>query len=126
MGVMKSIARQGRKAAMLAKKATPSQKKIEQATKGQRAYAKGQAKAAGATAAVGGVGLAALNKKLKEAQTEAERQKIRADIEKLMREMASEEGTAKKAKGGMAVKKYNKGGYANCGASVPPNGKSRK
>lgn len=126
MGVMKSIARQGRKAAMLAKKATPGQKKIEEATKGQRAYAKGQAKAAGATAAVGGVGIAALNKKLKEAQTEAERQKIRADIEKLMREMASEEGTAKKAKGGMAVKKYVKGGYANCGASVPPNGKSRK
>ena len=27
-------------------------------------------------------------------------------------------------KGGMA-KKYNKGGYANCGASAKPNGKSR-
>ena len=25
-----------------------------------------------------------------------------------------------KAKGGMAKKNYNKGGYANCGASVPP------
>ena len=29
------------------------------------------------------------------------------------------------AKGGM-VKKYNKGGYANCGASVKPDGKRRK
>ena len=30
-------------------------------------------------------------------------------------------------KGGMAARKnYNKGGYANCGASVKPNGKSRK
>jgi hypothetical protein len=126
MGVMGSIARQGRKAAMLAKKATPGQEKIEKATKGQRAYAKGQAKAAGATAGAAGLGIAALNKKLKEAETEAERQKIRADIEKLMREMAAEEKTDNKSKGGMARKKYNKGGYANCGASVPPNGKSRK
>jgi len=126
MGVMGSIARQGRKAAMLAKKATPGQEQIEQATKGQRAYAKGQAKAAGATAGAAGLGIAALNKKLKEAETEAERQKIRADIEKLMREMAAEEKTDNKSKGGMARKKYNKGGYANCGASVPPNGKSRK
>jgi len=126
MGVMGSIARQGRKAAMLAKKATPGQEQIEQATKGQRAYAKGQAKAAGATAGAAGLGITALNKKLKEAETEAERQKIRADIEKLMREMAAEEKTDNKSKGGMARKKYNKGGYANCGASVPPNGKSRK
>ena len=59
MGVMGSIARQGRKAAMLAKKATPGQEQIEQATKGQRAYAKGQAKAAGATAGAAGLGLAA-------------------------------------------------------------------
>ena len=29
-------------------------------------------------------------------------------------------------KGGMARKNYNKGGYANCGASTKPNGKSRK
>jgi hypothetical protein len=29
-------------------------------------------------------------------------------------------------KGGMARKNYNKGGYANCGASMKPNGKSRK
>lgn len=28
------------------------------------------------------------------------------------------------SKGGMP-KKYSKGGYANCGASVAPNGKSR-
>ena len=29
------------------------------------------------------------------------------------------------SKGGMA-KKYNKGGYANCGASMKPDGKRRK
>lgn len=29
-------------------------------------------------------------------------------------------------KGGMATKKYNKGGYANCGASMKPDGKRRK
>jgi hypothetical protein len=31
----------------------------------------------------------------------------------------------RKAKGGMA-KKYNKGGYANCGASMPPAQKSSR
>lgn len=30
------------------------------------------------------------------------------------------------AKGGMAKKNYNKGGYANCGASMKPDGKRRK
>ena len=28
-------------------------------------------------------------------------------------------------KGGKETKKMNKGGYANCGASVKPNGKSK-
>lgn len=126
MGALSSMARQANKVRMLAKKATPGQQQVEQATKGQRAYAKGQAKAAGATAGVAGLGMAALNKKLKEAESEAERQTIRAEIEKLMREMATEEDTDKKAKGGMARKKYNKGGYANCGASMKPDGKRRK
>lgn len=126
MGALSTMARQANKVRMLAKKATPGQQQIEKATKGQRAYAKGQAKAAGATAGLAGLGMAALNKKLKEAETEAERQTIRAEIEKLMREMAAEEGTDKKAKGGMARKNYNKGGYANCGASMKPDGKRRK
>ena len=126
MGALSSMARQANKVRMLAKKATPGQQQVEQATKGQRAYAKGQAKAAGATAGVAGLGMAALNKKLKEAESEAERQTIRAEIEKLLREMATEEDTDKKAKGGMARKKYNKGGYANCGASMKPDGKRRK
>jgi hypothetical protein len=30
------------------------------------------------------------------------------------------------AKGGMAKKKFSKGGYANCGASMKPDGKRRK
>lgn len=110
MGALSSMARQANKVRMLAKKATPGQQQVEQATKGQRAYAKGQAKAAGATAGLAGLGMAALNKKLKEAESEAERQTIRAEIEKLMREMATEEDTDKKAKGGMARKKYAKGG----------------
>jgi hypothetical protein len=46
-----------------------------------------------------------------------------AMYDKFAEEAAKRQG---KAKGGMAVKKYAKGGYANCGASVPPNGKSRK
>jgi hypothetical protein len=39
--------------------------------------------------------------------------------------MAVEEGN-KKAKGGMMTKKYAKGGYANCGASMPATQASTK
>lgn len=38
----------------------------------------------------------------------------------------NKETTARKAKGGMAKKKYNKGGYANCGASMKPTQQSSK
>lgn len=44
--------------------------------------------------------------------------------EYLNKKKKSSKSPAKKSKGGMA-KKYSKGGYANCGASVAPNGKSR-
>jgi len=44
--------------------------------------------------------------------------------EKLRRQ--NKEKTARKAKGGMAKKKYNKGGYANCGASMKPAQQSSK
>lgn len=52
--------------------------------------------------------------------------------EKEEAEFAAEEdryigaGPTRKAKGGMARKKYNKGGYANCGASMPATQKSTK
>ena len=49
------------------------------------------------------------------------------DSAKMYDELAKRSAKSQgKAKGGMAVKKYAKGGYANCGASVKPNGKSRK
>tara|TARA_R110001606_G_scaffold80417_3_gene185564 strand:- start:1871 stop:2317 length:447 start_codon:yes stop_codon:yes gene_type:complete len=56
---LKGIIRQGKKGADLAKKPNEGQKRIEKATKGQRAYAKGQAKAAVAT----GVGMKAMESK---------------------------------------------------------------
>ena len=48
---------------------------------------------------------------------------VAAMYDKFAKDAAKKQG---KAKGGMATKKYAKGGYANCGASVKPNGKSRK
>ena len=123
----------------LGKNATEGQKKIEKPVREQRAYAKGQVKAAGATAltaaALSGMTITELRKAKREAETEAQRAKIQAAIEKTLREMAQEKktmkgdntrGTSPKPKlrpkdmnkGGMAKKKkYNKGGYAKCGAS---------
>ena len=56
---LRGIVRQGSKAKKLTKSPTSGQKKVEKATKGQRAYAKGQAKAAVAT----GVGMKAMESK---------------------------------------------------------------
>tara|TARA_R110002126_G_C10112425_1_gene467454 strand:+ start:75 stop:509 length:435 start_codon:yes stop_codon:yes gene_type:complete len=50
---LKTIVRQGKQAKMLTKPANARQKRIEPATKGQRAYAKGKAKGIGAGAVVG-------------------------------------------------------------------------
>jgi hypothetical protein len=119
-----------KRAAKAASKQTAGQKKIEKATKGQRAYARGQMKgaaaAAGVTAGLAGLGIAELNRRLKEAETEKERAQIQVAIEKTIRQMAQEEAEMnKKSKGGMP-KKYAKGGYANCGASMKPTQKSSK
>ena len=137
----------GKLAKRLAKAVEPEtagQKKVKKATKGQRAYARGQMKgaAAGATgaAALAGLGITELRARLKEAETEKERAEIKAAIEKTLREMSEEEKTMKgnntrgtspkpklrpteMSKGGK-VKKYNKGGYANCGASMKATQKS--
>jgi len=124
----------------LLKKQTAGQKKIETPLRNQRGYAKGQAKAAGATglsmAALGGMSIKELNDAKKEAKSEAERAKIQAAIEKTLRQMAQEETANKRsvgslnqsprpklrpegnAKGGYKTKMAT-GGYANCGASVP-------
>lgn len=59
---LRGIVRQGSKAKKLTKSPTSGQKKVEKATKGQRAYAKGQAKAG----AVGAAGTAAAMSKDKE------------------------------------------------------------
>jgi len=140
----------GKLAKRLAKAVEPEtagQKKVKKATKGQRAYARGQMKgaAAGATgaAALAGLGITELRARLKEAETDKERAEIKAAIEKTLREMSEEEktmkgkntrGTSPKPKlrpdtdmmgGGMAKRKmYNKGGYANCGASMKATQKS--
>ena len=127
MGVAKSLKRQLGKVKKLSKKPTEGQEKIEPAVKEQRAYAKGQAKAAAATAltaaVVGKMSLDEMRQRLKNETDEKNRAVLRAGIEKALREIAVEEN--KKAKGGMP-KKYNKGGYANCGASMKATQKSTK
>jgi hypothetical protein len=125
MGVGNLISRARR----LMTPATEGQKRIERATRSQRAADKdkvtGAAVGAGTAAALSGLGIAELRSRLKEAKTEKEQAQIQAAIEKLLREMAVEEGN-KKAKGGMMTKKYAKGGYANCGASMPATQASTK
>ena len=88
--------------AKVAKKATEGQKKVEPAVRKQRAYGKGQLKAAGATgltaAALGAMSLKELRAELKKAKTEAEQEKIKAAIEKTLRRMMQEEAAKEKEK----------------------------
>lgn len=88
--------------AKVAKKATEGQKKVEPAVRKQRAYGKGQLKAAGATgltaAALGAMSLKELRAELKKAKTEAEQAKIKAAIEKTLRRMMQEEAAKEKEK----------------------------
>lgn len=132
MGIGRTLARQGRKIKKLAKEPTEGQKKIEPVTREQRAYAKGQVKAAGATAGLAGLGIAELRSRLKEAETAKERAEIKAAIEEAMREIAEDDKkksdtTPTKSKRPKArPREMNKGGYANCGASMKPAQKSTK
>jgi len=84
------------------KKPTKGQQQVEPAVKQQRAYGKGQLKAAGATgltaAALGAMSLKELRAELKKAKTEAEQEKIKAAIEKTLRRMMQEEAAKKKEK----------------------------
>lgn len=100
--------------AKVAKKATEGQKKIEPAVRKQRAYGKGQLKAAGATgltaAALGAMSLKELRAELKKAKTEAEQEKIKAAIEKTLRKMMQEEAAEKK-------KDMNRGGVLKAPAA---------
>ena len=131
MGIIGTVARQARKAKKLSKKATEGQKKIEPAVREQRAYAKGQAKAAGATAALAGLGIAELRSRLKDAETEKERAQIKAAIEKTLRKMSEDDKpkrsvprNSQSPRPKLRPKEMNKGGYANCGASMKPTQKS--
>ncbi len=100
--------------AKVAKKATEGQKKVEPAVRKQRAYGKGQLKAAGATgltaAALGAMSLKELRAELKKAKTEAEQAKIKAAIEKTLRKMMQEEAAEKK-------KDMNRGGVLKAPAA---------
>lgn len=100
--------------AKVAKKATEGQKKVEPAVRKQRAYGKGQLKAAGATgltaAALGAMSLKELRAELKKAKTEAEQEKIKAAIEKTLRKMMQEEAAEKK-------KDMNRGGVLKAPAA---------
>ena len=94
--------------AKVAKKATEGQKKVEPAVKQQRAYGKGQLKAAGATgltaAALAGMSLKELRAELKKAKLEEERALIKAAIEKTLREMATKEKEKDMNRGGVLKK----------------------
>ena len=86
------------------KKATKGQKKVEPAVKQQRAYGKGQVKAATATgltaAALAGMSLKELRAELKKAKLEKERALIKAAIEKTLREMATKDKDKNMNRGG--------------------------
>ena len=142
MGIAGKLAKRVAKAAT---KQTPGQAQVEQATKGQRAYARGQIKggaagagAAGLTAAVvGKMSLDEMRDRLKTAKDEKDRAVLREAITKAVAEandyVETKPTTSPRprsrpmgmAKGGMP-KKYKDGGYANCGASVGATQKSTK
>lgn len=83
----------------LVKPATPGQKKVRKATNAQRAtdVARVKAGAAGAltAAALSGMSITELRKAKREAETEAQRAKIQAAIEKELRKLAQEKQTMK-------------------------------
>jgi hypothetical protein len=111
MGILNTLARQGRKIKKLAKPPTEGQKKIETPVKEQRAYAKGQAKAAGATllttAAVAKMSLSQMEKRLEKEENEKNRAILKVGIEKAVAKAMSNTAD-KKYKGGAMG--FNKGG----------------
>ena len=107
MGILNTLARQGRKVKKLAKRPTEGQKKIETPVKEQRAYAKGQAKAALTVGGLSGLSVAALTKMLKNEKEEKNRAILQTAIEKAVAKAMSNTGD-KKNKGG--VMGYNSGG----------------
>jgi hypothetical protein len=107
MGILNTLARQGRKIKKLAKRPTEGQKKIETPVKEQRAYAKGQAKAALTVGGLSGLSVAALTKMLKNEKEEKNRAILQTAIEKAVAQAMSNTAD-KKYKGGAMG--YNSGG----------------
>lgn len=101
------IARQVRKVKKLATPPSEGQKKIETPVKEQRAYAKGQAKAALTVGGLSGLSVAALTKMLKNEKEEKNRAILQTAIEKAVAKAMSNTAD-KKYKGGAMG--FNKGG----------------
>ena len=101
------IARQVRKVKKLATPPTEGQKKIEKPVKEQRAYAKGQAKAALTVSGLSGLSIIALRKMLKDEKEEKNRAILQTAIEKAVAKAMSNTAD-KKYKGGAMG--YNSGG----------------
>ena len=140
MGIFGKI---GKRVAKAASKQNPRQAQSEMGTKGQRVYARGQIKggaagagAAGLTAAVvGKMSLDEMRQRLKTATDEKDRALLNEAITKAVAEAKDYVDTKPTtsprprsrpmglAKGGMP-KKYAKGGYSNCGASMEATQKS--
>jgi len=140
MGIFDKI---GKRVAKAASKQTPGQAKVEQATKGQRAYARGQIKGgaagAGATAltaaVIGKMSLDEMRSRVKTEKDEKNRLLLNEAIRKAVKEadeyVETKPTTSPRPrsrpnnlnKGGMP-KKYAKGGYSNCGASMKATQKS--
>jgi len=95
MGLASFLARQGRKAKKLSTKATEGQEKIEPVTREQRAYAKGQVKAAAATAltaaVIGKMSLSEMKERLKNETDEKNKERLKNGINKAL--MEAQEGS---------------------------------
>jgi len=126
MSVAGTIAKRAAKAST---KQTPGQAQVERATKGQRAYARGQIK--GGVAGAGAVGLTAavvgkmsldeMKDRLKTETDAKNRALLREAITKAVAEAKDYVETKPKTspRPRSRPSNMNKGGYANCGASVP-------
>lgn len=124
MGLFGAVARQGRKAKKLMKPASEGQRQVEPAVREQRAYAKGQVKAAGAAAltaaVIGKMSLEEMRSRLKSETDEKNRALLREAITKAVAEAKDyvETKPTSTPRPKARPKQMNKGGYANCGASV--------
>jgi len=124
MGLLGAMARQGRKAKKLMKPASDGQRQVEPAVREQRAYAKGQVKATGAAAltaaVIGKMSLEEMRSRLKSETDEKNRALLREAITKAVAEANDyvETKPISTLRPKARPKQMNKGGYANCGASV--------